>query len=310
MADSPDVQKGARNYPGIFQKALSQYIEGMDKAEEDETKIIQKEWQERGPPLDVQLRCVVLSFLPGNICDGLRAVKKYSRRGIINAHELLQKEMGVDCITFSWFPDPDTGVLGVVWSVFRFAVGTYCGQLTMSDSHDYISSFLAKTSGTKLKTFQEWNVKGYDRIVAETMGYAQYIQDHKKNEVGNDTLPINKPVSYKNGPDMLPVLPAEFKGVRGSEVAKSAKEIIRSYFQRHYCESRKHHQAHLVLISYVAMASTDENSKTPWTKIAEDPSKFFASDCYPEGFQFEDPSRMGKTVKVLLNHLRQKKNWA
>lgn len=54
-----------------------------------------------------------------------RAAKKYSRRGIINAHELLQKEMAVDCITFSWFPDPDTGVLGVVWSVILFAVGTY-----------------------------------------------------------------------------------------------------------------------------------------------------------------------------------------
>ena len=46
-----------------------------------------------------------------------RAAKKYSRRGIINAHELLDKEMAVSCITFSWFPDPDTGVLGVVRSV-------------------------------------------------------------------------------------------------------------------------------------------------------------------------------------------------
>lgn len=30
--------------------------------------------------------------------------------------------MGVECITFSWFPDPDTGIVGVVKSVY-FSVG-------------------------------------------------------------------------------------------------------------------------------------------------------------------------------------------
>ena len=43
-----------------------------------------------------------------------RAAKKYSRRGIVNAHELLDKEMGVDMISFSWFPDLDMGIVGVI----------------------------------------------------------------------------------------------------------------------------------------------------------------------------------------------------
>jgi hypothetical protein len=142
--------------------------------------------------------------------------------------------MAVDCITFSWFPDPDTGVLGVVWSVILFAVGTYGIWVIIFYSHDYISGFHAKTSGTKLKTFREWNLKGYDRIVADMMGYAQYIQEHKMNGEEKEVSAMNKPLNYENGPGMLPLLPAEIKGVRGSEVAKSAREIIRSYFQRHY----------------------------------------------------------------------------
>ena len=36
-------------------------------------------------------------------------------KGIVNAHELLQKEMYVSCITFSFYPEPDTGVVAVVW---------------------------------------------------------------------------------------------------------------------------------------------------------------------------------------------------
>jgi hypothetical protein len=44
-----------------------------------------------------------------------RAAKKYSRQGISNAHQLLHKEMYVSCVTFSFYPDPDTGVIGVVW---------------------------------------------------------------------------------------------------------------------------------------------------------------------------------------------------
>ena len=38
--------------------------------------------------------------------------------------------------------------------------------------------------------------------------------------------------------------------------------------------------------------------------IGEDPGKFFDPSCIPSGFKFQDPSRMGITVKLLLSHLR------
>ena len=54
------------------------------------------------------------------------------------------------------------------------------------------------------------------------------------------------------------------------------------------------------------MASGDVDAKTPWAKIREDPTLFFDPDMYPDGFKFEDPSRMGKNVKTLLKHLRER----
>ena len=68
------------------------------------------------------------------------------------------------------------------------------------------------------------------------MGYAQYVQEQKNgdNKVKNDKV---TDLNYENGPGMLPLLPAEVKGIRGKEVAKGAKEIIRSFFQRHYSGS-------------------------------------------------------------------------
>jgi len=38
--------------------------------------------------------------------------------------------------------------------------------------------------------------------------------------------------------------------------------------------------------------------------IGEDPATFFDPSCIPSGFKFQDPSRMGITVKLLLTHLR------
>jgi len=93
-------------------------------------------------------------------------------------------------------------------------------------------------------------VKGYDRLVADMMGYAQYIQEQKKTEVEQEISEINKPLNYKNGPGMLPLLPPENKGVRGSEVAKTAREIIRSYFQRHYSEFPHLHCEHCSFIQF------------------------------------------------------------
>lgn len=86
-----------------------------------------------------------------------------------------------------------------------------------------------------MKTFREWNEKGYDRIVADMMGYAQYVQEQK--EVEKEEKISDKELNYENGPGMLPLLPKMTKGLRGKEVAKTGKEIIRAYFQRHYSTS-------------------------------------------------------------------------
>ena len=50
----------------------------------------------------------------GSLLIIFRAAKKYSRKGIINAHQLLHKEMFVSCITFSFFPEQESGVMGVI----------------------------------------------------------------------------------------------------------------------------------------------------------------------------------------------------
>jgi hypothetical protein len=54
------------------------------------------------------------------------------------------------------------------------------------------------------------------------------------------------------------------------------------------------------------MATGSENTHTPWAQIGLNPFNYFDTACIPEGFQIQDPSRMGLSVKELLNHLRQR----
>ena len=54
------------------------------------------------------------------------------------------------------------------------------------------------------------------------------------------------------------------------------------------------------------MATGSDNAHTPWAQIGMDPSNYFDVACMPEGFKIQDPSRMGLTVKDLLNHLRKR----
>ena len=60
---------------------------------------------------------VILVCLSGSDVNGIygRAGKKYGRKAIVNAHQLLDKEMYISCITLSMAPDPDTGAMGVTW---------------------------------------------------------------------------------------------------------------------------------------------------------------------------------------------------
>jgi hypothetical protein len=59
---NPDIEKGDKSYPGLFQKALTRYMDGMDETEKDQLVKIRGEWQESGPPLDVQLRYADIAF--------------------------------------------------------------------------------------------------------------------------------------------------------------------------------------------------------------------------------------------------------
>ena len=64
------------------------------------------------------------------------------------------------------------------------------------------------------------------------IGYANYVDQQRKETISPDDAP--SAVNFENGPGNLPLLPPEAKGVRGTEIAKNAQEIIRSYFLRHY----------------------------------------------------------------------------
>ena len=54
------------------------------------------------------------------------------------------------------------------------------------------------------------------------------------------------------------------------------------------------------------MATGDKSAHTPWQSIGQEPSKFLSLDCIPTGFVLQDPSRMGKSVKELIKHLRER----
>src|SRR5258705_298941 len=173
------------------------------------------------------------------------------------------------------------------------------------NSHDYIADLHAQSHGKKFKTFKEWNSQVYSRIVQDMIGYANYVDKQRKDESDEGAASTPEPINFEKGPGGLPLLPSEVKGVRGMEVAKNAKEIIRAYFLRHY---RKLPQSIIGLADgIVELATGSDTAKTPWAIIGEDPSRFFDLACLPSGFKFQDPSRMGVHIKDLLNHLRERR---
>ena len=62
LEKNPDVQKGDKAYPGLFQQALTELKNSLSRDELDEVETTAKEWQEAGPPMDVRLRSVVVTF--------------------------------------------------------------------------------------------------------------------------------------------------------------------------------------------------------------------------------------------------------
>ena len=94
-----------------------------------------------------------------------------------------------------------------------------------------------RTHGKKFKTFKEWNPQGYTRLVEDVIGYANYVKQQKMAAPEPMVEPSPAPVVLESGPGQLPLIPPMVQGIRGTEVAKQVKDIIRAYFSRHYRES-------------------------------------------------------------------------
>ena len=102
------------------------------------------------------------------------------------------------------------------------------------NSHDYIAEIHAKSHGKRFKTFKEWKGEAYGQLVQDMIGYANYVDEQRKDNQNGESDPSPSPVILERGEGNLPILPPETKGVKGTEVAKHAQEIIRAYFLRHY----------------------------------------------------------------------------
>jgi len=121
----------------------------------------------------------------------------------------------------------------MLWRFFGgFSIFLIFNLLTGHLSHDYIADLYSKSSGKKIKTFKEFNSQGYTRLVQEMISYANYVDQERRNTADPAAVPTK--VNFDNGPGNLPLLPSEVIGIKGVEVAQHAKEIIRSYFLRHY----------------------------------------------------------------------------
>jgi hypothetical protein len=56
VAAHPEAEKGDKEYPGQFQKALTAHMKELTAEELTEMETTREEWQGAGPPIDVQLK--------------------------------------------------------------------------------------------------------------------------------------------------------------------------------------------------------------------------------------------------------------
>jgi hypothetical protein len=52
----PDTQRGTRDYPGMYQRGLTEVMQGLTDEEMETVEKTKEEWQENGPPIDVRLK--------------------------------------------------------------------------------------------------------------------------------------------------------------------------------------------------------------------------------------------------------------
>jgi hypothetical protein len=53
---NPDVPRGDKSFPGLFQHALTAYMADLSPEELEEMEQTRQEWQSSGPPIDVRLK--------------------------------------------------------------------------------------------------------------------------------------------------------------------------------------------------------------------------------------------------------------
>ena len=104
-------------------------------------------------------------------------------------------------------------------------------------SHDYISDSYAIHHGKRFKTFAEWCGPKYNLFIQQMIKYANYVKEQKSEDSSAATPTAPAPILFQAGEGDLPLLPPPVQGVRSEEIAKSAKEIIRAYFLKHYRKS-------------------------------------------------------------------------
>ena len=101
--------------------------------------------------------------------------------------------------------------------------------------------------------FKEWKGDGYGQLVQDMIGYANYVDEQRREISDGDVGQTPSPVNFESGPGNLPLLPPEAKGVKGVEVSKNAQEIIRAYYLRHY---RKHNHIRLTITVMICVLQT------------------------------------------------------
>lgn len=55
-SEHPDLHKGDKRYPGLYQQVLTEYMRDMSDEDTQEMEELRAEWQAEGPPLDVRLK--------------------------------------------------------------------------------------------------------------------------------------------------------------------------------------------------------------------------------------------------------------
>ena len=67
--------------------------------------------------------------------------------------------------------------------------------------------------------------------------------------MGEKEIGIEDSVLLMQGPGGLPLLPVAVKGVRGEEMSKLARKLVREYFLQHYSSFSGTMEGHVLIVN-------------------------------------------------------------